>query len=104
MVFPQLRVDEMESLIPLVEAVFDERARHPVLLVDAVEESADVAVWAEHASGKPHGAVSGYHVSPPDRRVEGRTRSANKRRLRIAAAQNQARDIGDGACHCSMAC
>jgi hypothetical protein len=64
MVFPQLGVDEMESLIPLVEAVFDERAKDPVLLVDAVEESADVTVPAEHTSGKLHGAVGGYHKLP----------------------------------------
>jgi hypothetical protein len=64
MLFPQFGVDEMESLVSPLEAVFDERAKHPVLLVRAVEESADVTVRAERTSGKLHGAVIGYHVSP----------------------------------------
>ena len=33
MVFPQLGVHEVEGFVPLVKAVFDERAKHPVLLV-----------------------------------------------------------------------
>jgi hypothetical protein len=55
----------MESLIPPLEAIFDERAKHPMLLVGRVGESANVMVPAEHATGKLHGAVIGYlyHLS-----------------------------------------
>jgi len=67
MLFPSLRVDEMESSIPQIEAILDEEAQHPVLLVQAVEESADVTTPAEGAPGKPHGTVVGTHVSPPRR-------------------------------------
>jgi hypothetical protein len=63
MIFPLLGVNEVESLIPPLEAIFDERAKHPVLLVDAVEESADVVVPTEHTTGKLHG-VMGSHMSP----------------------------------------
>jgi len=37
MVFPSLGVHNVEGFLPLVKAVFDERAQHPVLLVHAVE-------------------------------------------------------------------
>jgi hypothetical protein len=38
-----LGVDDMVSPIPLVETIRDEWLEHPTLLVDAVEESADMA-------------------------------------------------------------
>jgi hypothetical protein len=38
MVFPQLGVHDVESFVSLIKALFDERAKHSVLLVDAVEE------------------------------------------------------------------
>jgi hypothetical protein len=47
MVFASLRVDEMERLIPPVKAIPDERAKHAVLLVDAIEERADVTMLTE---------------------------------------------------------
>jgi hypothetical protein len=37
MVFRQLGVHEVKGFVPLVKAVLDERAKHPVLLVHAVE-------------------------------------------------------------------
>jgi hypothetical protein len=52
------------ALSPPVKAFFDERAKHPVLLVDAVEKSADVTVTPETASGKLHQTVIGFHISP----------------------------------------
>src|SRR5260370_25540070 len=65
MVFPQLGVHEVESFVPLLEALFDERAKHPVLLVEAVEESANMTVLAETAAGTLHGTAVRSHVSPP---------------------------------------
>jgi hypothetical protein len=65
MVFPQLRVYVVEGFVPPLEALFDERAKHPVLLVEAVEESANMTVLAETASGTSHGPAVRSHVSPP---------------------------------------
>jgi hypothetical protein len=62
MFFPSHRVNEMESFISLVEAIFDERAKHPVLLVGAVKESANVTLAAENAASKLHGMVTGCHI------------------------------------------
>jgi hypothetical protein len=53
------------SFVALLKAVFNERAKHPVLLLHAVEESANVTVPAENAAGTPHGTPVGCHVSPP---------------------------------------
>jgi hypothetical protein len=65
MVFPQLGVHEVESFIPPVESLFDERAKHPVLLVETVEESANMTVLAENAPGTSHGTAVRSHISPP---------------------------------------
>jgi hypothetical protein len=46
MILPSLGVNEMESPIPVVEAVLDERAKHAVVLVHAVEQRANVAILA----------------------------------------------------------
>ena len=43
MFFALLGVNEMVSLIPLIETIFDESMEHPTLLVDAVKERADMA-------------------------------------------------------------
>jgi len=39
MLFPFFRIHDVSSLFAPVEAIFEERAKHPVLLVDAVEEA-----------------------------------------------------------------
>jgi hypothetical protein len=57
-------VDEMESFISALEAVFEERAKHPVLLVGAVEESANVMLPAEIATGELYGMILVCHKSP----------------------------------------
>ncbi len=44
MLFPFLRIHDVGSLFAAVEAIFEERAKHPVLLVDAVKESAYMTV------------------------------------------------------------
>src|SRR6266566_3422748 len=54
----------MESFFPPLEALFDERAKHPVLLVDAVEESANVTLPAEIASGELYRMTLDRHISP----------------------------------------
>jgi len=46
MLFPFFRIHDVSSLFAPVEAIFEERAKHPVLLVDAVEESANMTVPA----------------------------------------------------------
>src|SRR5712671_2910219 len=65
MVFPQLGVHQVESFVPLLEALFDERAKHPMLLVGAVEESANMTVLTENAPGTSHGIAVRSHISPP---------------------------------------
>src|SRR5258708_3671558 len=54
----------MESFFPPLKALFDERTKHPVLLVDAVEESANVTLPAEIASGEMYGMTLVCHISP----------------------------------------
>src|SRR5205823_10003498 len=60
-----LRVHDVEGLVPAVKALFDERARHPVLLVEAVEESANMTMLAETAPGTLHGTAVRTHFLPP---------------------------------------
>jgi hypothetical protein len=55
----------VEGFVPPLEALFDERAKHPVLLVHAVEESANVTVPAEIGAGTLHGTAVRCHFSPP---------------------------------------
>src|SRR5258707_3733337 len=64
MFFPSLGIAQMEGFIPPVEAIFEERAKHPVLLLGAVEECANVTLPAEIASGKLHGTTLDRHISP----------------------------------------
>jgi hypothetical protein len=64
MFFTSLGVDQMEGFIPPFEAIFEERAKHSVLLVGTVEESANVTLPAEIASGKLHGTTLDRHISP----------------------------------------
>jgi hypothetical protein len=54
----------MEGFISPVKAIFDERVKHPVLLVSAVEESANVTLPAEIASGELYGMTLVCHISP----------------------------------------
>ena len=51
MAFPQIWVHEVASFVAPLKAISDERAKHPVLLVHAVEKSANVTVLAETAPG-----------------------------------------------------
>jgi len=49
--FPIIRFDNVGSLFAAVDAFFEERAKHPLLLVEVVEDSANVPVLAESTSG-----------------------------------------------------
>jgi hypothetical protein len=44
----------VESLFASVKTIFDKRPKHPVLLVDAVKESANMTVAPQSAFGKLH--------------------------------------------------
>src|SRR5258707_7633812 len=83
MFFPSLGVNEMEGFIPPVEAIFEERAKHPVLLVDAVEECANVTLPAEIASGELHGMTLVCHISPHMHTSEAPTQHSTALLLRV---------------------
>ncbi len=78
MLFPFLRIHDVGSPFAPVEAIFEERAKHPMLLVDAVEESANVTLPAEIAPGELYGMI-GCHISPHmhSRRTNGDLRSGS---------------------------
>src|ERR1700676_4785613 len=63
MFFPVFRNHDVGRLFAPVEAIFEERTKHPVLLVDAVKESTNVTLPAEIASGELYGLTSS-HISP----------------------------------------
>ena len=52
----------MVSLVALIETVLDERAKHTVLLVDAVEERANVAVLTQGLPGEVRGVSGGIQI------------------------------------------
>jgi hypothetical protein len=55
----------MKSLVAPLEPLFDERAKHPVLLVEAIEKSANVTCFAEHAISYVDGTFIASHDAPP---------------------------------------
>jgi hypothetical protein len=55
----------MKSLVAPLEPLFDERAKHPVLLVEAIEKSANVIVSAKHAISYVDGTFIALHDGPP---------------------------------------
>src|SRR5260370_8975748 len=65
MLITELGIDDVERLVAPGHPLFDERTKYPVLLVDTVEEGANVPFPAESASCKFHGIFLGCHVSPP---------------------------------------
>src|SRR6476661_3087123 len=44
----------MESLLAALESLLDERKQHPIFLVRAMKEGADVTLCAKHRAGKPN--------------------------------------------------
>ena len=58
----------MGGLFAPVEAIFVERAEHSVLLVDGVEESADMISPGETHPGEFYRMFVRCHISPPSHR------------------------------------
>jgi hypothetical protein len=54
MLFPQCRVHDVDDPLTLVKAILDERAEHPILLIDAVEERANVSMSTQCAARERH--------------------------------------------------
>src|SRR5215831_12946786 len=48
----------MESLLAALESFFDEWLQHPILLVRAVEEGADMTLCTKHGAGEPDRLVA----------------------------------------------
>jgi hypothetical protein len=65
MILPQLGIDNMKSLVAPLEPLFDERPKHPVLLVEAIEKSANVTLFAKHAISYVDGTFIALHDGPP---------------------------------------
>src|SRR5436309_14272127 len=87
----------MERLIPSHEAIFDERAKHSVLLVGAVDESANVTLPAEIAPGKLHGLSLGSHISPQFQSV-----TDLHTEVQLRSAESRGREVGSEEIHCCM--
>src|SRR5271169_2763434 len=52
----------MISLISPIETILDKRAQHAMLLVDAVEERANVTMLAKDTIRQPHGFLDGHRI------------------------------------------
>src|SRR5260370_30390244 len=63
MLFAFFGIHDVGSLFAPVEAIFEEGAKHPVLLIAAIKESANVTLPAEIASGELYGMIDS-HISP----------------------------------------
>src|SRR5258707_5511712 len=86
----------MEGFILPVEAIFEERAKHSVLLVGAVEEGTNVTSPAVIASCKLHGMTLGCHISPlyiVDMRRKARSRTAYQMFTAITVRRNAPRTL-----------
>src|ERR1700740_2128450 len=65
MILAQLGIHDMKSLVAPLEPLFDERAKHPVLLVETIEKSANVTPCAKHAISYMDGTFIASHDRPP---------------------------------------
>jgi hypothetical protein len=63
MFVPLLGVHDVESFVSVFKPIFDERTKHPVLLVNTIEESTNVPLAAEGAPGKVHRTPVRSHLS-----------------------------------------
>src|ERR1700741_3100204 len=55
---------DVRGLFTPIEAILVEGAKHPALLVEAVEECADVSVRADAGAGTPQGTTVRRHLHP----------------------------------------
>src|SRR5947209_2344255 len=62
--FPSIGVNEMEGFVPPVETILNERAKHAMLLVDAVKKRTNMMILVESTRGKLRGVRCGVHISP----------------------------------------
>jgi hypothetical protein len=62
MFFPSLGINEMVGSVPLLETIPDERAKHAMLLVDAVEKRTNMTILAESTPSKLRGLRGGLHI------------------------------------------
>ena len=68
--FPILGLHDVRSLFTPIEAILVEGAKHPVLLVQAVEERANVSVRADAGAGRPQGTTVRRHLYPHSARLQ----------------------------------
>jgi hypothetical protein len=67
----------MKGLVAAIEALLDEGAKHPVLLVEAIEKSANVTAFAKHAISDVDGTFVGLHGEPPPEWISVPAHAAN---------------------------
>jgi hypothetical protein len=67
----------MKSPVAPLKPLFDERAKHPVLLVEAIEKSANVTLFAKHAISYVDGTFIALHDGPPREWISAPTRAAH---------------------------
>jgi hypothetical protein len=72
MFFASLRINDMVGLIPLVETIPKIWAKHAMLLVDAVEERANMTLLTESTPSELQGMPGVAHVLTSTRRVQRR--------------------------------
>jgi len=96
--FPQIWVHEVASFVAPLKAISDERAKHPVLLVHAIEESANVTALAENAAGTLHGTPVRCHVSPPAATSGCQSRADASERIILRKGLAQLTDDTGGGC------
>src|SRR5882762_9442224 len=60
----QLGIDDVERLLAPLETLFDERKQHPVFLVGAVEERADMTFRVKHRAREPNRLAAFTRSSP----------------------------------------
>src|ERR1700681_3489876 len=61
MLFPSPGIDKVGNLFAAIEGVSDEGAKHPMLLIDVVEERADVTLPAQGAPSKLDRVIVACH-------------------------------------------
>jgi hypothetical protein len=62
MFVPSIGVNEMEDFVPPVETILDKRAKHAMVLVDAVEERTNMTILIEKTLNKLRGLRGGLHI------------------------------------------